>query len=530
MKKRLKKAKQMFCIAAMLFALSGCQYSGPFLALTGQTSVITQSMNLEQVREAVGSGVDLERMGTELILARWSEIPYTVIPEYLIQAGADIDQPDPQGYTLLMYACGLDKQLLAQEDFLELFLSYGADVDHCTEDGLTALDIAAGAGKLKTVQRLLACGATVTEETWARSLPGFEEQGDYARYQIARILLERLGGTVHSPSEEDQLWIMALNGDSEQVRQLLSTAERDEVLSSALPVCISAFCGPDALAAVLPSDASLERYAYMLYVAAACGNTEIVAYLLEHHEFPYQTMLTGALRNALVNGEEETARLLYEKGAVLDIPGQSTAEEVFYDVAAGGRTECVALMLQNGLDLTEDVVYQAVTKAIDAGESGFVKFLVEELKADPNARIDNSTTAIGYAAFRGDLDLVKWLYDHGARVDGAVSPLERAVERNHLDVVRYLHEECGANINGITRYSDGSGGSALEAAVSYGYLDILKYLAEQGADLDWTVTVFSADMSSKEEISLLDYAKRQGSERVTAYLEECLKSDRTIVS
>ena len=188
----------------------------------------------------------------------------------------------------------------------------------------------------------------------------------------------------------------------------------------------------------------------------------------------------------------------------MDIPGQSTAEEVFYDVAAGGRTECVALMLQNGLDLTEDVVYQAVTKAINAGESGFVKFLVEELKADPNARIDSSTTAIGYAAFRGDLDLVKWLYDHGARVDGAVSPLERAVERNHLDVVRYLHEECGANINGITRYSDGSGGSALEAAVSYGYLDILKYLAEQGADLDRTVTVFSADMSSKEEISLLD--------------------------
>ena len=37
-------------------------------------------------------------------------------------------------------------------------------------------------------------------------------------------------------------------------------------------------------------------------------------------------------------------------------------------------------------------------------------------------------------------------------------------------------------------------------------------------------------MSSKEEISLLDYAKRQGSERVTAYLEECLKNDRTIVS
>ena len=60
---------------------------------------------------------------------------------------------------------------------------------------------------------------------------------------------------------------------------------------------------------------------------------------------------------------------------------------------------------------------------------------------------------------------------------------------------------------------------ALEAAVSYGYLDILKYLAEQGADLDRTVTVFSADMSSKEEISLLDYAKRQGSARVTAYLE-----------
>jgi ankyrin repeat protein len=85
--------------------------------------------------------------GADLTLPGWSALHYAIyggfadVSEYVLSAGADINQRAPNQRTALMLAAQLGNLSMAQ-----LLVSRGADTSLTEPDGKTAADIAAGRG------------------------------------------------------------------------------------------------------------------------------------------------------------------------------------------------------------------------------------------------------------------------------------------------------------------------------------------------------------------------------------------------
>ena len=73
----------------------------------------------------------------------------------LLDAGADVDIADEDGWTVLMYACGRGWSL----DIVRLLLDAGANTNHQNNYGGSALHFASWNGQLEHVRLLLDFGA-----------------------------------------------------------------------------------------------------------------------------------------------------------------------------------------------------------------------------------------------------------------------------------------------------------------------------------------------------------------------------------
>ncbi|MBX3669966.1 MAG: ankyrin repeat domain-containing protein [Rhodocyclaceae bacterium] len=107
--------------------------------------------------------------------------------------------------------------------------------------------------------------------------------------------------------------------------------------------------------------------------------------------------------------------------------------------------------------------------------------------ADINAANRNNETALMHAAWRGQVDAVRWLMEHGATLERPPrqwNALHYAVFAGHAQVVRYLLER-GANIDALTN----NGSSVLMLAIYEGHDDLAKSLLDAGASTaaknDW---------------------------------------------
>jgi hypothetical protein len=89
--------------------------------------------------------------------------------------------------------------------------------------------------------------------------------------------------------------------------------------------------------------------------------------------------------------------------------------------------------------------------------------------------------AIVEAAGEGQLEVVRWMLEHGARINYVVHeqprclPLEWAAAGGHLEVVKLLVEH-GADLHAVRR-----GYNAITYAEDYGHLDVRDYLHSLGA-------------------------------------------------
>jgi hypothetical protein len=142
-----------------------------------------------------------------------------------------------------------------------------------------------------------------------------------------------------------------------------------------------------------------------------------------------------ALLAPLIYGQFEAVDELLRNGATLDLPV----------AAATGQ-------LREALDLlptaTELERQRALTLATQFGHAGIVRLLIEA-GTDPNRfsppRMHSHGTPLHQAALNGDLELTKYLVQHGARTDiidvrHDATPLEWAQYAGHNDVVAYLTE------------------------------------------------------------------------------------------
>src|SRR6266404_1653143 len=143
-----------------------------------------------------------------------------------------------------------------------------------------------------------------------------------------------------------------------------------------------------------------------LYYASLCGFRDLAAHIIAEH--PEQVIATSGINHsplaaALHNRHFDVAELLYQHGAVVDVPGRSNATPL--QVAAmDGLTDVARWLLAHG--------------------------------ANANWQQDDHRTPLSSAALYGQLEIARMLLMHGVHVDLADShghtPLHQASLNGHF--------------------------------------------------------------------------------------------------
>ncbi len=218
-----------------------------------------------------------------------------------------------------------------------------------------------------------------------------------------------------------------------------------------------------------------------LDVAAQCGQMDAVRLLVEAGADARHRDNNGmtALHFASYEGHDDAALYLLEHGAD---PAAATnrGSVALHGAALRGSTPTVAVLLEHGVP----------ANARNAG--GF-------------------TPLLSGTAGQADAELVRLLLEHGAWVDDrdleGTTALHNAAWRGNLDVVRYLIEQ-GASIDALM---NGGGNTALHNAASTGNIEVVRALLDAGSQADCRTTWGATP---------LQWAARQGGEDVVQLLLE----------
>lgn len=143
----------------------------------------------------------------------------------------------------------------------------------------------------------------------------------------------------------------------------------------------------------------------------------------------------------------------------------------------------------------------------------WAKFCIER-GADPSLHtVDDSIKAIAAAADYSVGEIADLLLKHGAQLDGS-GTIILVAEAGELDMVKFLLEH-GANINemGLKDYGDDrvmqEMGSTLHKAVTDSHTDVVKFLLDRGADIElqdvsgWTLLMQAKEKGDESFIELL---------------------------
>ena len=136
--------------------------------------------------------------------------------------------------------------------------------------------------------------------------------------------------------------------------------------------------------------------------------------------------------------------------------------------------------LINSMDQDE---YQSTPLHKATEHLDIVEFLIQK-GADVNAKDENGSTPLIYAAGDGQIKVVKYLIEHGAQMkytdQHGNTPLHSAAEMNENLVLEYLIEKHGAQVNMKNEFGE----TPLHLAAEHGEIEAIKCLIEHGAKLE----------------------------------------------
>jgi ankyrin repeat protein len=127
-------------------------------------------------------------------------------------------------------------------------------------------------------------------------------------------------------------------------------------------------------------------------------------------------------------------------------------------------------------------------------------------------------TWLEVASAHGKKDIVEYLINSGIDVNKCCGmseggPVEAASFRGHLDILKILLEH-GARLDVSTADKN-----ALFAAIYNNHVDVAKFLIDKGIDLTVTYPIGSIDNCDAHE-----YARQYGSTEIAKYIEEKMKA------
>ncbi len=372
--------------------------------------------------------------------------------------GADINSKDEHGYTALLWAI-----LNHHVDIVELLVKKHANVNTVHKDKITPLILASSnKDNLDIVGILLRARADVNAVT-IEGVSSLMEAVNKGNILIIKLLLE-YDADVNLINNNKMTALMLaivkgynayINYDTEES---LHTARRydiivDNLLEKGADVNIISSKGRTAL-----------TYAINM------GNATIVWMLLRkkaNMNVIDEESGTSAFILAVLNGNKDVVDTMLKAGADVNAT-DSNGRPVLMDAIIQGHEKIVALLLENGVDMTvpyEDNKLTVFLMAINKGNKLIIEAMLNKNRNIVNiANIDGHTPLMEAASLisknaasaANKKDIINMLIVAGAHVNAVDidedTALMRAImSKSHIDIVNILLN-AGADVNKANRY------------------------------------------------------------------------------
>eukprot|EP00195_Chlamydomonas_chlamydogama_P010600 CAMPEP_0202902818 /NCGR_PEP_ID=MMETSP1392-20130828/17063_1 /ASSEMBLY_ACC=CAM_ASM_000868 /TAXON_ID=225041 /ORGANISM="Chlamydomonas chlamydogama, Strain SAG 11-48b" /LENGTH=469 /DNA_ID=CAMNT_0049589625 /DNA_START=342 /DNA_END=1751 /DNA_ORIENTATION=+ len=411
----------------------------------------TETEVLTSVR-VVNSLVSESRAGPDLVIA-CASLGYTkvlkVLPDVVCLESAALDAAAAAGHV----------------DTIEYLLSAGADP---MARGGAPILAAIQAGKEHALKTLLAA----SPKKWT---PYFEENVLTAATSNASCLALVLQRCVQGPSaaKDGALLHAARRGARAAVLMLIKAqadvhAMQDEALCEAQD--------PEVIKALLEAGADVHaQHEFPLLAASMHGHEDVVELLLDHGA-DLHALDDAALVRACCGGHSSTVNLLLSRGA----KSQAQQGLPLIRAASKGHEDVVDMLLEHGANVHDQ--YDSALVAASHGGHGEVVRKLLDAGSDVNAEESGALCA---AVSRGHSGIVDLLLERGADVSAVADDVEalcHAVEGNHVEVLRLLIDA------GLDVHQCGCAGALLLAAIAHGARGTADLLIRAGVHLSETET------------------------------------------
>lgn len=342
---------------------------------------------------------------------------------------------------------------------IQYLMAYGADKDHCDENGSTALINSVKNKNERMIKLLIETGANkdaVDSSCWTalmhaihqdsinpardknsiiiNSITSNEVEINTAKIMIAacndkdfKILKKDIN--IANASGHTALMFAAINGRKDLVDLLLKNgANKDAVTEKGwTALMLASFHGNYHTAAYLVAkNANIETATKegwtALMLAAQNGHSDIVAHLIKNGAEIDAVDERGctALIVSSQNGHEKTVECLVERGAKID----AASNRGFTALMVAGENDhkkIVAHLVEKGATINQATKEGQTALMLSAkkGHFNIVDYLLKH-SADIEATTNDGFTALMHAAIRGNLHIVQHLVYKGAKTDPTI--------------------------------------------------------------------------------------------------------------
>lgn len=375
---------------------------------------------------------------------------------------------------------------------IQYLMAYGADKDHCDENGSTALINSVKNKNERMIKLLIETGANkdaVDSSCWTA-----------------------LMHAIHQDS---------INPVRDKNSIIINSITSNEIEINTAKIMIAACNDKDFK--ILKKDINIANASghTALMFAAINGRKDLVDLLLKNGANKDAVTEKGwtALMLASINGSQDLIDLLLKNGANKEAVNTNGFTALMLASFRGNYHTAAYLVEKNAnIETATKEGWTALMLAAQNGHSDIVAHLIKN-GAEIDAVDERGCTALIVSSQNGHEKTVECLVERGAKIDAAsnrgFTALMVAGENDHKKIVAHLVEK-GATINQATK----EGQTALMLSAKKGHFNIVDYLLKHSADIEAT---------TNDGFTALMHAAIRGNLHIVQHLVyEGAKTDPTI--